>query len=181
MFERFTDGARAAVTGAQAQARALGAPFIGTEHLLLAIADGGDAMARLLDGHGLTAEGLRARLAGTSRSPLDADALKSIGIDLDAVRAATEASFGAGALDSPAGARCGEKGHLRFTPRAKKSLELSLRHAIRLKQKRIESGHILLGVLHDKEFMAARLVTGAGVDVGELRAGVERALASRAA
>ena len=60
MFERFTESARRVVTGAQEQARALGAPFIGTEHLLLAIADGGDAAARVLGERGLDAAALRA-------------------------------------------------------------------------------------------------------------------------
>jgi ATP-dependent Clp protease ATP-binding subunit ClpA len=180
MFERFTDSARQAVTGAQTEARALRAPFIGTEHLLLALLDGGDATARVLGEHGLKAADLRVRLTGLGRTPLDAEALKSIGIDLDAVREATEQSFGEGALDSPAGRHAGRR-HIPFTPRAKKSLELSLRHALRLKQKHIGSGHILLGVLHAREFMAVRLVTAAGVDVGELRAGIERLLTSEAA
>lgn len=181
MFERFTESARRAVTGAQAEARELGAPFIGTEHLLLALLAGGDAAARTLAEHGLKAADLRARLTVMGRTPLDAEALKSIGIDLDAVREATEQSFGEGALDFPASKRAGTRGHIPFTPRAKKSLELSLRHAIRLKQKHIASGHILLGVLHAREFMAVRLVTAAGVDVGELRAGIERLLTSEAA
>jgi ATP-dependent Clp protease ATP-binding subunit ClpA len=181
MFERFTESARLAVTGAQAEARELGAPFIGTEHLLIAVLAGGDAAARTLGEHGLAAADLRARLAAMGRTPLDAEALKSIGIDLDAVREATEQSFGEGALDSPADSRRAGRGHIPFTPRAKKSLELSLRHAIRLKQKHIASGHILLGVLHDKEFMAVRLVTEAGVDAGDLRAGIERLLIFEAA
>lgn len=73
------------------------------------------------------------------------------------------------------------RGHIPFTPKAKKALELSLRHAIRLKQKRIRSGHILLGVLHDDDFLSARLAAEAGADVAALRAHVERLLGAEAA
>ncbi|NKZ05197.1 Clp protease N-terminal domain-containing protein [Actinomadura latina] len=182
MFERFTDSARRAVTGAQAEARALHHHHIGTEHLLLALLDGGDATARMLAGHGLEASAVRALIVRKSRDPLDPEALSMLGIDLEAVREATEQVFGEGALDAPA-ARCRRppKGHIPFTPRAKKSLELSLRHALRLKHKHIGSGHILLGVLHDKESMAVRLVIEAGVDAGALRDHIDRLLTAEAA
>nr|WP_268247750.1 Clp protease N-terminal domain-containing protein [Actinomadura citrea] len=73
------------------------------------------------------------------------------------------------------------RGHIPFTPQAKKALELSLRHAIRLGQKEIRSGHLLLGVLHDGDFLSVRLVTEAGVDVEQLRTEVLRLLTSKAA
>ncbi|MFB4307575.1 Clp protease N-terminal domain-containing protein [Actinomadura sp. GTD37] len=185
MFERFTKGARQAVMGAQAEARAMHDHHIGTEHVLLSLLTADDPVARVLREAGLDADDLRARIARINRSGgdvLDSDALRSIGIDLDAVREATEESFGEGALDVPAGRlhRYG-RGHIPFTPKAKKALELSLRHALRLKQKEIRSGHILLGVLHDGDFLSARLATEAGADVGALRAGVERLLTAEAA
>ncbi|SFN27183.1 Clp protease N-terminal domain-containing protein [Actinomadura madurae] len=182
MFERFTEGARRVVTGAQEQARALGTPFIGTEHLLLSLLDGDDATARVLTEHGVEASAIGRRIARKGEDPLDPEALSTLGIDLDAVREATEEVFGEGALDVPAGRRRRfPKGHIPFTPRAKKALELSLRHAIRLKQKQIRSGHVLLGVLHDKEFMSVRILSEAGVDVAALRAHVERLLSAEAA
>ncbi|TDE22751.1 Clp protease N-terminal domain-containing protein [Actinomadura sp. 6K520] len=181
MFERFTKEARAAVTGAQTAARDLGHHRIGSGHLLLSVLRGDEAMARTLREHGLDADDLRARLAraGSGGEALDAEALQSFGIDLDAVRAATEDAFGEGALDVPAGQR--PRGHIPFTPEAKKALELSLRHAIRLKQKEIRGGHILLGVLHDDGSAAARLAAQAGVDVRELRTRLDRLLTSEAA
>ncbi|MEU8346016.1 Clp amino terminal domain-containing protein, pathogenicity island component [Actinomadura meyerae] len=185
MFERFTASAREAVTGAQAAARELRDRHIGTEHVLLSMVAGDDAAARTLRAHGLTADDLRARIARVNRTGgdvLDSEALRSIGIDLDAVRDATEQSFGEGALDVPAGKLHRYRGgHIPFTPKAKKALELSLRHAIRLKQKRIASGHILLGILHDDDFLSARLAAEAGVDVPALRADIERLLTSEAA
>ncbi|MDL4820529.1 Clp protease N-terminal domain-containing protein [Actinomadura sp. OS1-43] len=113
---------------------------------------------------------------------LDSGALRAIGIDLDAVREATEQTFGEGALDVPAGKlQRYARGHIPFTPKAKKALELSLRHAVRLKQKEIRSGHLLLGLLQDEDFLSAKLAAEAGVDVAGLRADVTRLLTSEAA
>ncbi|MGI5202602.1 Clp protease N-terminal domain-containing protein [Spirillospora sp. CA-108201] len=185
MFERFTADARQAVTGAQAEARALRDRHIGTEHVLLALAGAEDATGRALREHGIRPDDLRARIVRVNRAGgdvLDSDALRSIGIDLDAVREATEQSFGEGALDVPAGKLDRfRRGHIPFTPKAKKALELSLRHALRLGQKEIRSGHILLGVLHDGDFLSARLVAEAGADVEALRAEMRRLLAAKAA
>lgn len=185
MFERFTKDARQAVMGAQAEARALGDRHIGTEHVLLSLLGGGDPMARVLREAGLDTDDLRARIVRVNRSGgdvLDSDALRSIGIDLDAVREATEQSFGEGALDVPAGKlHRYARGHIPFTPKAKKALELSLRHAIRLKQKEIRSGHLLLGILHDGDFLSARLAAEAGVDLAKLRADIDRLLTAEAA
>src|SRR5437868_1028942 len=181
MFERFTDSARQAVNGAQGQARTLGHHHVGTEHLLLALVEGDDPTAWELGRLGLDAADLRARLVRISADPLDSDALRAIGIDLEAVRQATEQTFGEGALDVPAGqSRPSLWGHLPFSPKAKKALEQSLRHALRLKHKHISSGHVLLGALHDEEFLSVRLVTEAGVDVNTLRAEITRLLTSAA-
>ncbi|RKS74371.1 ClpA/ClpB-like protein [Actinomadura pelletieri DSM 43383] len=181
MFERFTDGARRIVVDAQAEARELRHHHIGTEHLLLSLLNDGGPIARTTAEHGLDGAAVRARLARTNEDPLDPEALSTLGIDLDAVRAATERTFGPGALDRPAGERRGPRRHLPFTPSAKKSLELSLRHAIRLKQKEIHEGHILLGVLHDDAFMSVRIATEAGVDVDALRGHIDRLMTARAA
>jgi ATP-dependent Clp protease ATP-binding subunit ClpA len=181
MFERFTDGARGVVTGAETEARALRHPHIGTEHLLVSLLNGGDDVARTANRHGLDADRVRAGIAELTVDPLDPEALSTLGIDLDAVRAATERTFGEGALDAPRDRCRGRNGRPSFSPKAKKALELSLRHALRLKQKHIGSGHILLALLHDEEFMSARLAARAGVDVAALRASVEQLVTSRAA
>jgi ATP-dependent Clp protease ATP-binding subunit ClpA len=184
MFERFTADARQAVVGAQAEARALRDHHIGTEHVLLSLLGGDDALGRALRGHGLDPADLRGRIARVNHAggDLDSGALKTIGIDLDAVREATEQTFGEGALDVPAGKLPRyANGHIPFTPKAKKALELSLRHAVRLKQKEIRSGHILLGILHDDDFLSVRLAAEAGVDVKRLRADVTRLMDTEAA
>ncbi|GAA1569159.1 Clp protease N-terminal domain-containing protein [Actinomadura kijaniata] len=183
MFERFSRHARLAVVTAQEVARELGDGEIGTEHVLLGLLEADGSAAATLRAHGLDPGGLRARLDHARRpeGPLDAEALRLIGIDLEAVRAAAEWSFGEGALDAPAGRfRKSRKGHIPFTKQAKKSLELALRHAIRLKQNHISSGHVLLGVLHDPEFTSVRVLRAAGADVDALRADVTRRIAEAA-
>ncbi|MGH2970293.1 MAG: Clp protease N-terminal domain-containing protein, partial [Solirubrobacteraceae bacterium] len=60
MFERFTKSARDTVVNAQAEARALGHDYIGTEHLLLGVACAPGHAARVLAEHGATPEALRA-------------------------------------------------------------------------------------------------------------------------
>ena len=101
---------------------------------------------------------------------LDADALAGIGIDLNAVRRQADAVFGPDALER-AGRRAA--GNVRFAPDAKKSLELALREAIRLKHKGIDSIHLMLGILR-AECPGRALLERADVDPGELRSALEQ-------
>jgi ATP-dependent Clp protease ATP-binding subunit ClpA len=175
MFERFTKGARETVTLAQEEAvKELGHDRIGTEHLLLALVQDDGPAGAILREHGLQARELRARLArlGDRDDPLDAAALRTIGIDLDAVRQATEQTFGEGALDAPRRLDASGKRHVPFNKSAKKALELSLRHALRLKHNHIGTGHLLLGVLHDQDTAAVWILKDMRVDVDALRTDV---------
>src|SRR4051812_42756354 len=96
MFERFTDRARTVVRLAKSEADALGHPMIGTEHLVLALLQEDGGIARTVLGHaGVEHSEVREAVAAGD----DAAALRSIGIDLDAVRASVEQSFGPGAPD----------------------------------------------------------------------------------
>ncbi len=194
MFERFTDQARAVVVGAREQAQALHHPYIGTEHLLLALFDPATgATAALLRDTGLDAESVRAAVrqhVAAPRSALtdeDAEVLRSIGIDLQAVLARLEETLGADAL-APAPASEGRRrlfrrraarqtgGRVPFTARAKKVLELSLREALALRHGHIGSEHILLGLLREREGLAATLLTERGVDLRALRAATLKTL-----
>jgi ATP-dependent Clp protease ATP-binding subunit ClpA len=182
MFERFTMNARQVVVLSQQAARELQQPFIGTEHLLLALLDSGcGATHVMLREAGLTREQVIAdirRLAhpeGDALGDGDAAALEAIGIDLQAVRAKVEELFGPGALQPPEPER--RRGLLRrrvgkhrpFTGRAKKVLELSLREAIALRHNFIAPEHILLGILRENGGLAAKILTEAGLDFGVLR------------
>jgi hypothetical protein len=62
-----------------------------------------------------------------------------------------------------------QPGHIPFTPRSKKVLELSLREALRLGHRVIRPEHILLGLIREGEGVAAQILAGAGVDFGRLR------------
>ncbi|MFF0306685.1 Clp protease N-terminal domain-containing protein [Streptosporangium sp. NPDC004379] len=173
MFERFQGDARQAVVGAQENARRLNHRVIGPEHILLGLLDRPQSLAaRVLARHGLDHDRAYrevARLAPPPGGGLDAEALETIGIDLSAVRERVEAVFGPGALDrgSARGRRPG--GHIPFSPRAKKTLELSLREAVRLKHGHISDGHVLLGILREGQGVGARVITGAGIDTETLR------------
>jgi ATP-dependent Clp protease ATP-binding subunit ClpA len=176
MFERFTDGARGAVTGAQRHATALGHGWIGTEHLLLGLFDEADGRAaRLLRGRfAIDPEWVRGeieRVVGRGEPGIDADALATLGIDLDAVRERVERTFGAGALS---GRRRSGSGRLPFTPRAKKTLELSLREAIAMGDQFIGSEHVLLGIAREGDGAAARILRTRGIDHAAVRAALER-------
>ncbi|GMA22609.1 hypothetical protein GCM10025864_03680 [Luteimicrobium album] len=84
--------------------------------------------------------------------------------------------FGPGALDVPTlgeARRPGRVRRARFTPDAKKSLELALREAVRLHDRQITSAHLLLGLLRDPSSPAARTLAAAGADLGALRASAE--------
>ncbi|MFI5892724.1 Clp protease N-terminal domain-containing protein [Actinoplanes sp. NPDC051513] len=200
MFERFTAAARQVVIGAQEQARELGNDHIGTEHVLLALlAPEEGTVARLLRPLDLdTARADVQRLVGADLPDLsfteadeeDAAALKAIGIDLDKVRAAIEESFGAGSLRLPKpaprkrgifGKFYAGSGHVPFSPRAKKLLELSLREAIRLHQNFIAPEHIMLGLLREGEGLAARILADHEVDFRKLRTDLEDSLKNAAA
>jgi len=185
MFERFHQDARQAVVLAQEEARRLRHGFIGCEHLLLGLAAyGTGAAADALAAAGVQVSDLRVLVTsevaegGDAGDPLDADALASLGIDLDAVRRTTEAAFGPGALDRSRGRFV--RGHIPFTRRAKKSLELALREAQRLKHDHISAGHVLLGILREGDNAAVRVLATAGVDAGPLRDDVVRRLMAAA-
>jgi ATP-dependent Clp protease ATP-binding subunit ClpA len=185
MFERFTTQARESVGRAQDEARALGHAYIGTEHLLLGIAAGEGAAAKVLRSHGITPDELRQRLLTLTGDDLDPAALATLGIDLDRVKEATEAHLGPGALDRKRPTVRG--GHLPLTKRAKKVIELSLREALHLESGEIGTGHLLLGILRDAgddntgPGLAGRLLRDAELEVVTLRTEVTALIASRAA
>jgi hypothetical protein len=101
MTRNFTEGANAIVVQAAEHAIRLGHPYLGGEHLLLALAASQPA-GGVLGEHGVTPERVEAQIARLSGSglfgDLDRDALATVGVDVDAVRATTEASFGQEAL-----------------------------------------------------------------------------------
>jgi ATP-dependent Clp protease ATP-binding subunit ClpA len=180
MFERFTADARSVVLGAQRHAGALHHGWIGTEHLLLGLLDDPERRAaRVLAAFEIDcawATGEVERIVGRGEPDLDADALATLGIDLDAVRERVERAFGAGALSGRQRCRGGRigGGAAPFTPRAKKVLELSLREAIARGDRFIGSEHVLLGLVREGDGVAAEILRSRGVDRAVVRAALER-------
>jgi ATP-dependent Clp protease ATP-binding subunit ClpA len=220
MFERFTDTARHVVVQAQDDARGLGHGYIGCEHLLLAAAAAGEPAGAVLRDQGVTpervkAEILRASGPGPTAGPaggLDAEALASIGIDLEVVRARIQAAFGPDALtralpaarhrprpalgkgplarltrhrrrrhaplpagpfrQRPASAGLAPGGHIPFTPRAKKTLALSLREAEALHDNYIGVRHLTLALLRPHDGTVPVILAALGAPATSLRAAI---------
>jgi ClpA/ClpB-like protein len=224
MFERFTGDARTVVVQAQEHARRLGHRYIGCEHLLLAAVSVGGPAAAALREHGVTPQAVETemvRMIGLGQavglfSALDRDALASIGIDLDAVRARIEATFGTDAFTQAAPGACrGNRpawpkipmarrlrrrrrsgaagrdvgpgapptgrdagsgapptGHLPFTPRAKKSLERSLREARARHDNHIGVEHLTLALVAMDEGAVPPILSALGASQAALRAAI---------
>ncbi|MCI4065071.1 Clp protease [Micromonospora sp. R77] len=186
MFEKFTEPARHVVRHARHEA-VEGRRKVDTEHLLLGVlADGDNLAVRLLTDLGVRPDDLRAavgRHAGLGEA--DAAALRQIGVDLAAVVARIEESFGPDALRAapPPWRRWGRRrpdDGGSFSPRAKKVLELALREALGLRHRHIGTEHILLGLLREGHGVAALVLAEAGVDLADLRRRVEAALRTAA-
>ncbi len=88
-------------------------------------------------------------------------ALESLGISLEAVREQVQEIIGQG-QQAPTG-------HIPFTPRAKKVLELSLREALQLGHNYIGTEHILLGLIREGEGVAAQVLVKLGADLSRVR------------
>jgi ATP-dependent Clp protease ATP-binding subunit ClpC len=90
-----------------------------------------------------------------------AKALESLGISLEAVRQNVEEMIGRGQYAPP--------GHIPFTPRAKKVLELSLRESQQFGHDYIGTEHILLGLIREAEGVAAQVLVKLGADLNRVR------------
>jgi ATP-dependent Clp protease ATP-binding subunit ClpC len=90
-----------------------------------------------------------------------AKGLESLGISLEGVRSQVEEIIGQG-QQAPSG-------HIPFTPRAKKVLELSLREALQLGHNYIGTEHILLGLIREGEGVAAQVLVKLGADLNRVR------------
>lgn len=140
MFERFTDRARRVLTLAQEESRTLQHSFIGTEHMLWALAAEGEGTER----------GVAARV------------LASLEITPEMIQAKIEETIGMVGTATD--------GSPPFTPRSKKVLELSLREALQMGHSYIGTEHILLGLIREGEGVGpVILLQLSGLDLDELR------------
>ncbi len=97
-----------------------------------------------------------------------ARALEPAGITLEAARREVETRLGRGGQEQP--------GHIPFTPRAKKSLELALRESLALGQDYIGTGHLLLGLLRKGDGVGVEVLVSLGADLNVVRQHVIRLL-----
>ena len=97
-----------------------------------------------------------------------AKALEALGISQEAVRDQVKEIIGQGQQPPT--------GHIPFTPRAKKVLELSLREALQLGHSYIGTEHLLLGLIKEGEGVAAQVLTKLGADTNKVRAQVQQML-----
>ncbi len=117
--------------------------------------------ARLLNHNFIGTEHL---LLGLLREPegVAARALTALDISLDVVRSKVEEIIGVGHSSSATG-------HIPFTPRAKKVLEIALREALGLGHNHIGTEHLLLGLVREGEGVAAQVLVGLGAELQTVR------------
>ena len=123
--------------------------------------------ARMLDHNYIGTEHLLLGLLHEGRGSA-ARALEAMDVTLQAVRDQVIEIIGRGQAQ--------RSGHIPFTPRAKKSLELSLREALQLGDGYIGTGHLLLGLIHQGDNVAVKILGSLGADLKDLRARVTEEL-----
>lgn len=168
LYDRFTALAKRAMVGARDAATSLGHDFIGTEHLLLGLAQTAGTAGEVLRAQGVELDRLRAetqrqltaRGTAATHGVAATDALASVGIDVGEIRRRAEASFGTGSFQFPRAA---------FSLSAKRAVKAALRHAREVGQERIDTEHLLLGVLDDESDATIQVLTALGIDAGTLR------------
>jgi ATP-dependent Clp protease ATP-binding subunit ClpA len=185
MFERFTDKARAVVILAKAKASERG-DQIRPVYMLHALASAEGVAGRVLADLGVDAEAVERQLDRTAPlgNPLeaeatsgDAEALATIGIDLDEIKRKVEEDFGPGALGrvplTPQGP-LNWTGRMTLTRESRQSLGLALKEARALRHNYIGTEHLLLGLLrvaernHRGDFTPDTL-RELGIDPGQVR------------
>lgn len=178
VYDRFTELAKRAMVAARDAADSLEHAHVGTEHLLLGLAQTAGVASESLRAGGLELGRARAEVARlleahardkgvpATRAESAQSALAAIGIDVAEIQRRADETFGPGALKYPRAA---------FSVLAKKSLQAALQQARALGTEVIDTEHLLLGVLATGG-TAARVLTELGVDPERLRRSVlERA------
>jgi ATP-dependent Clp protease ATP-binding subunit ClpA len=176
------------------EARALGHNHVGTEHVLVALVQHRDLLPAEVAGLlrvdvGAARAVLETELDGP---PLrDAELLASLGVDLEAVRAAVRRSFGLDALERLARRRVRQPWQpwrrasrrcvsilangSAATPRFKRALEHALAEARRRQRPAIDPASLLLGLVDDESAQSHRLLQDLGVAPSDVRAAILRA------
>ncbi|MFO7897550.1 MAG: ATP-dependent Clp protease ATP-binding subunit [Planctomycetota bacterium] len=140
MIDRFTDRARKVIMYGKQEAQRLGHDFLGTEHILLGLVKEGTGVA--------------------------ANVLKALGVDLKRIRAEVERLVQTDPSLAHASKPSSEP---RYTPRAKRVIELALDEARSLGQSYIGTEHLLLGLLREGQGVAAQVLQNLGLKLESVR------------
>jgi ATP-dependent Clp protease ATP-binding subunit ClpC len=168
--------AKRVLVAARDAAASLGPDFIGTEHLLIGLAQTAGAAGEVLRARGVELGRLRAEVErqmaargiAATHGAAARDALATLGIDVVEIRRRADASFGAGSFQFPRPA---------FSLSAKRAIKAALEQAREVGQERIDTEHLLAGVLADESDAAVEVLAALGIDAAALR----RSLVSRMA
>lgn len=173
---RYMDAAMPYLGAAAGVSRRFHHEYIGTEHVLLVIAEDGGTPARVLDERGLSAAAIHAELIkiiGPAPRPaddLDGDALATLGIDLDEVRRKVEDEFGPGALERAAIGGDRESALIDpyrcIAPRLKRAFEIAAREA---RGCPFSPSDVLIALASVEDSVAARILSAHGITPDELR------------
>ena len=169
MFERFSKQARQIVIDATAEAGRERAPRVAPKHVLLALLGKETRSAAVLAGAGVTREALLEAFEAIARrgglTDAEADALRSLGIDVDTVVDTVEREHGAGALAEP---RTPRPARTPFSDEAKGLLVATLHQAVDRGDRRITDEHLLLA-LAASGGSPAQVLAAHGLTYAELR------------
>jgi ATP-dependent Clp protease ATP-binding subunit ClpA len=187
VFDRCNNDTEAVVDAALDESRRRGHSWLGTEHVLLALAQRRDLLtpdvAALLPDPDSIAAALDAELGEACRP--EADLLQVVGIDLEAVRSAVRRTFGDSALERLGRRRAHQPwqpwrrptrrcmsilaGSRSMAPRLKKAFDLARREADRQAVATIDPALLLLGIVEVEDALANHLLRGLGVNREQLR------------
>lgn len=188
MFEQCDPNTVTIVDTAIEEARRLGHDYLGTEHLLLALAQRPDllpdAVSSLLPD---AAAAVRSALSAIIDAPPHphSELLKTVGVDLDEVRSAVRRTFGDEALERLGRRRVHQPwqpwrrpsrrctsllaGSMSVMPRVKQALEYAQRDADRRHRARIDPAGLLLGMVEVENALSNRLLRDTGSDPNHIR------------
>jgi ATP-dependent Clp protease ATP-binding subunit ClpA len=171
VYDRFTALAKRAIVGARDAATFLGHDFIGTEHLLIGLAQTAGLASEAMRAHGIELTALRsetkrqltARGVPATHGKAATHALSTLGIDVGEIRRRADAAFGPGSFQFPRPA---------FSLAAKQAVKASLEQARAVGHEEIDTEHLLLAVLAADGDPALQVLPSLGTDVAALRATV---------
>ncbi len=144
VYDRFTELAKRAIVAARDAAASLGHDLIGTEHLLIGLAQTAGTAGEVLRARGVELGRLRAEVerqlaargVAATHGVAATEALAVLGIDVGEIRRRADATFGGGSFQFPRPA---------FSLSAKRAVKASLEQAREVGQERIDTEHLLLG------------------------------------